>query len=396
MIKNWYLKIVGAVIFIMLGIYRIIKVQTYGEKTNETTILIFAVAFLIIIVPWDRLSSFKAGGLEVDISELKETQKQQKKISEDLASIVNRVEQSLIPIISGKNPHQSHRLEKEKKLIIGSKEFPEQIILGNLLVNYIKEKLPDISCEGIIPNGGTLKNWADLTSGWIDGYIEYTGTGGMLLNMKKKLYGLSASKAIEELNDESDKQHHNIKWLKPLGLENTYVVAMRAEDSEKLKIKTLMDLKKRSVRKLTFCCHMEFFNRPDCLSRLVRLYNVHFGHTKIINPSDRYRLIEDGSCQVIAAFRTDPELQDLLKSEFLVDLKDKHDFFPKYEAVPVFNNEALKLPGLKDALEAMKNVLSNEGMSDMISKFQDRGTVNDEEVCKKLTNSIIKSIVYPP
>ena len=114
MSQNSILKAAAAVIVLIAAITRIVINDDISTAIDETTLLFVVVAFMIIVIPWDRLKSFKAGGFEVDISQLKDTQRRLENVTEDVAGLVNRVEQALIPIIGGKNPHQVERLQKEK------------------------------------------------------------------------------------------------------------------------------------------------------------------------------------------------------------------------------------------------------------------------------------------
>jgi glycine betaine/choline ABC-type transport system substrate-binding protein len=370
--------------------------DNYNKAFDETTLIYIAVAIAVLLVPWERIASFKAGPLELEVSELKDTQQRLSNVTEDMAVLVNRVEQALIPIIGGDNPHQLGRLEKDRRLVIGSKEFSEQIILGNLLVNWISDRTkdwnPGIGFELAIPNGGTMKNWADLANGWIDGYVEYTGTGAMLL--QTDIRGLSIENSIKKLNDESEKQGLDIKWLEPLGLVNDYVIIMLKEKSEELGIRTLKDLGKASASKLSFCCQMEFSNRPDGLGSLMQRYMINFASTKIVGYPDRYRLLSEGVCHVTAIFRTDPEFREFKNRGLVVELEDTEQFFPQYAAIPVFNNKALKALGITGIIEEMKDCLVDIDMQSKIDLLVNKKAFNDSERCKKLTSDIINPCLF--
>ncbi len=386
---NIFAKLVVVLLILIGAVLRVTHKDSFGAAIDETTLTFLVVAFVLLIIPWNKLASLKAGPLELEISELKETQQRLNNVTEDMASLVNRVEQSLIPIISGKNPHQAKRLKNDRALVIGSKEFTEQVLLGNFLANWINEKLPEFDLKVLVPNGGTLKNWADLTNGWIDGYIEYTGTGGMLL--QRDLRGISLVESIKILNEESDKQGLNVEWLKPLGISNEYVIIMLKKNADALGVRTLKNLGKRGVGKLSFCCQMEFFNRPDGLGRLLRLYNANFASTKIVSYPDRYRLLQEGVCHMTASFRTDPELRELLRKELVVELEDSDNFFPQYHAIPVFSKEALKVSGLKKAVESMENCLEKVDMQSKIERYVNKAAFNEKEICEKIFSDIISA-----
>ena len=95
--------------------------------------------------------------------------------------------------------------------------------------------------------GGTKICFDALMNDAIDLYPEYTGTG-LLVLLKPDEKTLSAvTKNAEStynyVNSEFHKQY-GIKWLQPLGFNNSYALMMRKKQSEELKIKTISDLKR--------------------------------------------------------------------------------------------------------------------------------------------------------
>jgi osmoprotectant transport system permease protein len=128
---------------------------------------------------------------------------------------------------------------------IGSKIFGEQYILTEMYKMLI-EGYTDYEVETKTGLGGTKICFDALMNDAIDFYPEYTGTGLLVLlkptESTIKKVSQSAEKTYDYVNAEFKKQY-GIEWLKPLGFNNSYALMMRREQSQKLKIKTISDLK---------------------------------------------------------------------------------------------------------------------------------------------------------
>lgn len=132
----------------------------------------------------------------------------------------------------------------KKAVIIGSKVFDEQYILANIYELLIKghTSLKVIKKTGL---GGTKICFDALLNDQIDFYPEYSGTGLTVIlnadiNTIQKLSNNEDS-LFRHVSREFDKKF-KIKWLRPVGFNNTYAVMMRQEDSKHLKINSITDL----------------------------------------------------------------------------------------------------------------------------------------------------------
>ena len=128
---------------------------------------------------------------------------------------------------------------------IGSKIFGEQYILTKIYKMLI-EGYTNYKVETKTGLGGTKICFDALMNDAIDFYSEYTGTGLLvLLKPDEKILSTvtkNAESTYNYVNSEFQKQY-GIRWLKPLGFNNSYALMMRKKQSEKLKIKTISDLK---------------------------------------------------------------------------------------------------------------------------------------------------------
>ncbi|NFB32582.1 ABC transporter permease subunit [Clostridium botulinum] len=242
-----------------------------------------------------------------------------------------------------------------KKVVIGSKNFTEQLILGNILEELIKDKT-DIDVETKLNLGGTQVSFNALKSGGIDMYVEYTGTAyGNILNIKEP----NRDKDTVYNKVKKDfKEKFRIEVLNPMGFNNTYAMATTKEIAQKYNLKTTSDLAKESSNMIAGPT-IEFANREDGLIGLNKAYNVNF---KGVNPIDgglRYTALVNNETQIIDAFTTD----GLIEQFNLVLLEDDKRFFPDYYAVPIVKEETLKkFPELREVLGNLDGRITDEKM----------------------------------
>ncbi len=129
---------------------------------------------------------------------------------------------------------------------IGSKIFGEQYILANIYSMLIKG-YTDYDTATKTGLGGTKICFDALTNNQIDFYPEYTGTGllAILQPPAKTVDSLTSNKDVtyNYVKDQFEKRYH-IKWLKPIGFNNSYALMMRESQAKSLNIKTISALKR--------------------------------------------------------------------------------------------------------------------------------------------------------
>lgn len=121
---------------------------------------------------------------------------------------------------------------------IGGKHFTEQEILGEIMAAMIEHN-SDIRVIRQLNLGGTIICFQGLSSGDLDLYAEYTGTG--LVNILDREAVRDPEEAYKTVAKEF-KEKYNLIWLRPLGFDNTYTLAMRREHAEELGIETITDI----------------------------------------------------------------------------------------------------------------------------------------------------------
>ena len=246
-------------------------------------------------------------------------------------------------------------------ITIGSKDFSENIVLGEILAQLVEEKT-DLKVERKLNMGGTFVCFEALKKGEIDAYPDYTGTG---LTAQLKMDVITdPDEAYKVVKEEFDKQF-NLKWLEPFGFNNTYAIAVTSDVAQANSLETCSDLVAVSDQ-LVFGAEHEFFNRQDGYDGFIELYGITFKDIAKMNVSLKYQAIGEGQMDVTDAFSTDGQIRQY----DLKILADDKNFFPPYYAAPVIRNETLeKYPELESVLNLLAGKITEEKMTEMNYKI---------------------------
>ena len=256
--------------------------------------------------------------------------------------------------------HHFTQLESKSggEITIGSKNFTEQVILGEMLAQMI-ESHTDLTVNRSFNLGGTFICHEAVKSGKIAGYVEYTGTAFTAVLKEKANH--NAKQVYDIVKDQYTKQF-NLAVLPSLGFENTFAIVIRQQDAERWKIKTLSEAA-RYTPQWQAGFGYEFLARQDGFPGLAKTYNLQF--TKAPKEMDlglMYRAIADKQVDLVAGNSTD----GLIPKLNLVILKDDKQYFPPYEAVPIFNTKILQqYPHIKSVLLKLSGQVSAAEMQQL-------------------------------
>ena len=253
----------------------------------------------------------------------------------------------------------------ERKVVIGSKEFTEQVILREMMAALI-EGNSDIKTEQKFL-GGTLICFNSLKSGDIDLYAEYTGTALTAILKQEPMKELQ--KVYDTVKD-AFKQQYELVWLEPLGFNNTYTLTMRRDQAQELGVQTISDLEAHKD-KLTSGFTHEFVERPDGYPGLVKHYGFKLEKKpKGMDPGLMYKAIAEGNVDLICGFATDGRIPAF----DLVMLKDDKQFFPPYYAAPVIRTDTLKkYPKLEGILNKLAGKIDDKTMAQLNYEVDEEG-----------------------
>ena len=244
--------------------------------------------------------------------------------------------------------------ESNKQLIIGSKLFTENILLAEMLSLLLEEKY-NFKIIRKFNMGGTKLVFDSLKNKYIDIYPEYTGTGyAMLLKRSgeanpKKTYHIVKSEFLKNFQ---------MAWSLPLGFENTYALAVRAEDARFQKIHSISQLK-RHIDSFRLGMGYEFVERKDGFDNFSKKYQLYFTKNQVVtmNTSLMYSALNNREVDMIMAYSTDGRI----KAFKLKTLKDDKSFFPSYEAAYLTRQDVLKTwPEVQAAFADLENNISKK------------------------------------
>ncbi|MEZ5966819.1 MAG: glycine betaine ABC transporter substrate-binding protein [Planctomycetota bacterium] len=233
----------------------------------------------------------------------------------------------------------------QDRITIGSKNFTESRILAEMLAQLV-EAHTDLQVERRLGLGGTLICFQALRQGDLDVYPDYTGTGWAIV-LKRRDRATDPLRTYTTVAQHYESEY-GVRWLQPLGLNNTYALAMREVDAERLQVETLSDL--RAHRELRAGFSLEFMNREDGWPGLRAAYGLEFGEVRGMEHGLAYAAIESGEVDLIDAYSTDGKL---LKYRLRV-LSDDRGFFPPYQAAPLVRADTLRRhPNLLGVLDQL-------------------------------------------
>ncbi|PYR85364.1 MAG: glycine/betaine ABC transporter substrate-binding protein [Acidobacteria bacterium] len=241
------------------------------------------------------------------------------------------------------------------RVVVGSKNFTEQVIMGEMLAQQIERKT-HLPVDRKLNLGGTIVCHEALTAGQIDTYVEYTGTG--LTAILKEPPAKDSNLAYQTVKD-AYKSRFGIEWTEPLGFNNTFAIIVRKSDAEQFGLRTISDAAPRTSRWVAGFGY-EFIEREDGYPGLVKTYNLRFpSEPRVMDLGLTYKAVAGHQVDLIAGNSTD----GLIGALGLVVLEDDRHYFPPYDAVPLVREAVItKHPEIREALRALGGKVSEEQM----------------------------------
>ena len=243
----------------------------------------------------------------------------------------------------------------EKKVVIGSNNFTEAIILGYMYADLI-ESNTDITVEKRLNLNGASVYFNALETGELDMVTSYTGTA-LVSMLHQDLTTTDPDEVYKKVSDRMMSEH-NIYTSAPLGFNNTYVMCVTPEIAERYNLSKLSDLIK-VADELRLGCTVEFIQREDCLPKLQEEYGE-FKSVSGLDASIRYSAVEAGEVDVIDGYATDA----LLVKTGLIKLEDDLNFFPPYYSVNFTQQSTIdKYPELKEVIAKLDGLIDEDTMA---------------------------------
>ncbi|TME76684.1 MAG: ABC transporter substrate-binding protein [Chloroflexi bacterium] len=234
------------------------------------------------------------------------------------------------------------------RIVVGSKNFTEQRILGELLAQTVESL--GLPVERRLDLGGTFVCDAAIRAGQIDMYVEYTGTA--LTAILKEQPGGTPAEVLARVR--AAYEPAGLVWTAPLGFDNTFALVIRSEPG----VRTISDIVPRA-KSWRAGFGYEFMERADGYPGLARTYGLEFKETRIMDLGLLYRALVEKKVDIVAGNATDGLIEHLK----LTVLGDDRHYFPPYEAAPVVRRAILAgHTELAAALEQLAGKLQAETM----------------------------------
>lgn len=232
---------------------------------------------------------------------------------------------------------------------IGTKNFTEQYIVGNLMAILLKDRGFDVDLKTGMSS--TVLREA-MENGDIDLCMDYTGT--QWLSYTGHEFKGESPEEMYEKTKQSDMEKGFV-WLNPVWCNNTYAIAVTKEFSSANNIVTLSDFAeyvKGKNGEVAFASDFEFYSRPDGILGL----QVHYGFAfkpdfiTTVLPGLTFEYLEKGRSVAAMVFGTDPSV---VKYNWVV-LQDDKNFWPPYDLAPYTRKEVLDAnKNLEDVLKEL-------------------------------------------
>jgi len=240
------------------------------------------------------------------------------------------------------------------RIVVGSKDFTEQVILGEMVAQLIESRA-GLEVSRQFELGGDICHRGLLT-GEIDCYVEYTGTAFTAI---LKHEPLTDPRAVYNQVKQEYASRFNLELLDPLGFQNTFAILVRGADARRLNLKTISDAAQYAA-KWRAGFGQDFISRQDGYPGFARTYGLKFAQPPLeMDLSLTYRALASGQVDLIAGNSTD----GLIDKLDLVQLEDDRHYFPPYEAAPVFRRATLeRYPELVGAMRLMAGKITGADM----------------------------------
>lgn len=271
---------------------------------------------------------------------------------------------------------------KSTPITVGSKDFTENLIVAEVYADALEDHGYTVNRKFNI--GSSVIQQA-ITSGQIDLYPEYTGTG-LLTILKHPL--VTDPKQVYDIVKSEYKQKFNIVWLNYSPANDSQGLVILKSVADKYGIKTISDLQK-NADKIRFASQGEFDQRSDGLPALEKAYGkFNFKSEAIFDNSLKYQLLAQNKADLVVAYTTEGQL---VNPNYLLLEDDKH-VWPPYNLAPIIRQEALdKNPGVANILNQVSAQIDTGTITALNAKV-DVDKQQYEDVAKSFYDSIKSKI----
>src|SRR5215467_6576337 len=270
-------------------------------------------------------------------------------------------------------------------LTIGSKNFPEQEILGEIYAQALSAA--GYKAKSDLNLGSETVALKTLKAGQISGYPEYASTAlTSFFGLEPEEVPSDATEAWEKANEEFEKE--GLTAFAPTPFASANAVGTTVQTAEKYGLKDISDLEGVS-EKLSLYGSPECRQRIDCLAGLEQLYGLKFKSFTPVDIELRYTVLEKGQADLSILFTTDPQLS-AEKDKFVI-LEDDKEVFPAGNIIFVTKTATAEKAG-PDYEETILKV--QEGLNLKVMQELDARVELEKQTPKEAAAAYLKSAGY--
>jgi glycine betaine/choline ABC-type transport system substrate-binding protein len=238
---------------------------------------------------------------------------------------------------AGAQTIQKNAANGKTTVTIGSKNFTEEFILGNIYAQALQAAGYKVKTQ--LNLGSEQIALKALKSGQIDAYPEYTGTAlTSFFNAKTTDIPTDPQQAYQQTK--ADFAKDGLTALPPTPFTDSNALAVTQATADKLGVKSISDLKAKAGD-LTFSGSPECRQRQDCLLGLQKTYGINPGKFTVVDPSLRHEVLQKGQADASFVFTTDGQI----KANKEVLLTDPKNIFPPYNITLVVRDQTVQKAG---------------------------------------------------
>jgi osmoprotectant transport system substrate-binding protein len=244
-------------------------------------------------------------------------------------------------------------------LTVGSKNFTEQIVLGEIYAQAFKAAGYKVKKEFNLGDEQTALK--ALKGGQISGYPEYTGTILLsFLDVKAKDLPSDEGEAYDQAKQ--GMAEDGITALTPTPFTSSNEVGLTQQEAQKLDVKKISDLQGKD-QSLTLYGSPECRTRLDCLLGLEKVYGLKFKKFTPVDIDQRHEVLTSGQADVSIVFTTDPQI----KRNDEVLLEDDKGMFPPYNSTFLMKKSVADAagPDLAATIDAVNKNLTADVMQEL-------------------------------
>ena len=270
-------------------------------------------------------------------------------------------------------------------LTIGSKNFTEQIVLGEIYAQALQAAGYDVQKD--LNLGSEVIALESLRNGEISGYPEYVSTAlTSFFDVPPEEVPADPQEGADQANAEFGKD--GLVAFAPTPFASANAVGLLKTTAEELGVQTISDLEGKS-QDLTLYGSPECRQRVDCLVGLEQNYGLDFKSFSPVDIELRYQVLDQGEADLSILFTTDAQL-GTENSDYTI-LEDDQQVFPAGNVIFVTDEETVQEagPDYQETIELVQSELTEEVMQELSARVD-----LDQEAPEEVAAEYLRSAGY--